>query len=81
MNAGPVPLPTQMPVTYSMHRAPVPGSATGHPVQFLSSVGPVAQASYSEQAVQVRMNYPRQVSRETLAPYVPLPRFREPRMS
>ena len=66
-----------MPVTYSMQRAPVPGRSTGHPAQFLSSVGPVPQVHY-RQAVPVGVKYPQQVPRETLAPYVPLPDFRGP---
>ena len=69
-----------MPLTYYMQRAPVPGSSTAHPTQFLSGVGPVPQASYSEQPAQVGVDYPRQVPRETLAPYVPLPHFRGPGM-
>ena len=69
VNVGPGPLPTSMPVVYSMQRAPMPGHSTGHRAQFLSSVGPVPQASYSEQALQVGMNYLQQV---------PLPGFRKP---
>ena len=67
-----------MPVTYGMQRAPVPGSSTGHPAQFLSNVGPVPKADYREQAVSAGVNYPLQVPRKTLSPYVPLPPFKEP---
>ena len=49
-------------------RAPVPGSSTGHPAQFLSNVGPVPQASCSEQVVQTGVNHPWQQT-----PGVPLP--------
>ena len=67
--------------TYFMQRAPVPGSFTGHPAQYLSSVSPGPQASSNEQALQVRVNYLWQVPRESLAPYVPLQPLSEPGMS
>ena len=78
VSAGPGPLPTQTALPYGMQRAPVPSSSIGHPAQFLPSVGSVPQASYSDQAVPVGVNYPQEVPRESLAPYVPLPHFREP---
>ena len=75
INAGPSTRHTQVPVTYSMQRAPLRGSSAGQPAQFPSSGGPVPQHIYNEQAVQVGVNYPVQVPRETLAPcvHVPLP--------
>ena len=81
VHASPGPMATQTPFTYGMQRVPVAGHSTGHPAQFLSNVGPGPQASYIEQAVPAGVNYPWQVSRETLAPYVPLPPFRESGMS
>ena len=78
--AGPGAIPTSMSVTHSMQRGPVPGSSIGYPAQFLSSVVPVPQPSYSQQAVQAGVNYPQQVPRETLAPYVPLPHYNKPGM-
>ena len=63
----------------------------GRSTKLRSSVRLVAQGSCTEQAVthavfdeqtlKVGADYPRQVPRETLAPYVPLPHFRGPGMS
>ena len=77
VNASPGTRHTQMPVTYSMQRAPLLGSSTGQSAQFLSSAAPVLQPIYNEQAVQMGLNYPRQVPTGRLAPYVLLPPPRE----
>ena len=78
VNAGPDSVPTQVPVSLDMERA---GGSAVNPAVFLSSSGPVPQASYYEQAVQVGVNDPMLVPRETLAPSVPLAPLREQGMS
>ena len=69
---------TSMSVTHSMQRRPLRGSSTGYLAQFPSSVVPLPQPSYSQQAVQAGVNYLQQVPGEALSTYVPLPPFREP---
>ena len=75
--ARPGTMPTSVYVTHSMQRGQVPGSSIGYPAQFLSSVVPVPQPSYSQHAVQAVMNYPQQLPWETLAHNVTLPHYRQ----